>query len=114
MLTFPNTPEANLPPGVPVLTARPVTPAVAEHGEGPVWHPSFDGVRWVDMQAGDILELAGTEDVRRTHVGTVAAASGPAATAGSCSRTSAGSSCSTRRCRSSGGSPRCGTTRASG
>ena len=73
MLTFPNTPDANLPPGVPVLTARPVTPAVAEHGEGPVWHPSFDGVRWVDMQAGDILELAGTEDVRRTHVGTVAA-----------------------------------------
>ena len=73
MLTFPNTPDANVPPGVPVLTARPVTPAVAEHGEGPVWHPSFDGVRWVDMQAGDILELAGTEDVRRTHVGTVAA-----------------------------------------
>ena len=71
--TFPDTPDANLPPGVPVLTARPVTPAVAEHGEGPVWHPSFDGVRWVDMQAGDILELAGTEDVRRTHVGTVAA-----------------------------------------
>ena len=77
MLTFPNAPEANVPPGVPVLTARAVTPAVAGHGEGPVWHPSFAGVRWVDMHAGDILELAGTDDVRRTHVGTVAAAFRP-------------------------------------
>ena len=77
MLTFPNTPEANVPPGVPVLTARAVTPVVAGHGEGPVWHPSFSGVRWVDMHTGDILELAGPEDVRRTHVGGVAAAFRP-------------------------------------
>ena len=42
-----------------------------------MWHPSFAGVRWVDMHAGDILELAGTDDVRRTHVGTVAAAFRP-------------------------------------
>ena len=77
MLTFPNAPEANVPSGVPVRTARPVSPAVADHGEGPVWHPSFDGVRWVDMHAGDILELVGTDEVRRTHVGTVAAAFRP-------------------------------------
>ncbi len=67
----------NAPDGVPILTARPVTAAVATHGEGPVWHPSFAGVRWVDMHAGDILELAGPDNVRRTHVGTVAAAFRP-------------------------------------
>ena len=67
----------NAPAGVPILTARPVTAAVAEHGEGPVWHPSFAGVRWGDMLAGDILELTGPDNVARTHVGTVAAAFRP-------------------------------------
>jgi sugar lactone lactonase YvrE len=67
----------NAPADVPVRTSRPVTAAVADHGEGPVWHPSFAGVRWVDMHAGDILELVGPDDVRRTHVGTVAAAFRP-------------------------------------
>jgi sugar lactone lactonase YvrE len=67
----------NAPAGVPILTARPVTAAVAEHGEGPVWHPSFTGVRWVDMHAGDILELVAPDSVTRTHVGTVAAAFRP-------------------------------------
>ncbi|OJY48140.1 SMP-30/gluconolactonase/LRE family protein [Pseudonocardia sp. 73-21] len=61
---------------VRVLTAVPVTGPVATHGEGPVWHPSYRGVRWVDMLAGDVLELDG-EVVRRTHVGTVAAAFRP-------------------------------------
>lgn len=69
--------STNAPAGVPVLTSRPVTAAVAEHGEGPVWHPSFAGVRWVDMLAGDILELAAPDDVRRFHVGAVAAAFRP-------------------------------------
>jgi sugar lactone lactonase YvrE len=67
----------NAPAGVPILTARPVTAAVADHGEGPVWHPSFAGVRWVDMHAGDILELVGPDVVTRTHVGAVAAAFRP-------------------------------------
>ena len=67
----------NAPAGVPILTARPVTAAVAEHAEGPVWHPSFAGVRWVDMLAGDVLELVGPDAVTRTHVGTVAAAFRP-------------------------------------
>jgi sugar lactone lactonase YvrE len=58
------------------LAATPVTGPVAVHGEGPVWHPSYRGVRWVDMIAGDILELDGVT-VRRTHVGTVAAAFRP-------------------------------------
>lgn len=58
------------------LVADPVTGPVAQHGEGPVWHPSFAGIRWVDMLAGDILELDG-DTVRRTHVGAVAAAFRP-------------------------------------
>ncbi|MCE0767854.1 hypothetical protein LWC35_33885 [Pseudonocardia kujensis] len=58
------------------LTAEPVTGPVAHHGEGPVRHPSYAGVRWGDMLAGDILELAGGE-VRRTHVAAVAAAFRP-------------------------------------
>ncbi|GAA1389767.1 SMP-30/gluconolactonase/LRE family protein [Pseudonocardia kongjuensis] len=58
------------------LVAEQVTGPVAEHGEGPVWHPSFAGVRWVDMLAGDILELAGGR-VGRTRVGSVAAAFRP-------------------------------------
>jgi sugar lactone lactonase YvrE len=73
----PVTLPTNAPAGVPILTARPVTAAVAHHGEGPVWHPSFAGVRWVDMLAGDILELVAPDAVRRTHVGTVAAAFRP-------------------------------------
>ena len=72
----------NAPAGVPILTARPVTAALADHGEGPVWHPSFAGVRWVDMHAGDILELRGPDAVARTHVGTVAAAFRPRTTGG--------------------------------
>src|SRR5690349_19720022 len=56
----------NAPAGVPILTARPVTAAVAGHGEGPVWHPSFAGVRWVDMLVGDILELTAPDVVTRT------------------------------------------------
>ncbi|TNC21935.1 SMP-30/gluconolactonase/LRE family protein [Amycolatopsis alkalitolerans] len=53
-----------------------VTEPVAAHGEGPVWFAGWPGPRWVDMLAGDVLELAGGR-VRRTHVGTVAAALRP-------------------------------------
>lgn len=55
-----------------------VTGPDAEHGEGPVWHAGWPGLRWVDMLVGDVLELdATTGQVRRTHVGTVAAALRP-------------------------------------
>jgi sugar lactone lactonase YvrE len=55
-----------------------VTDPLAEHGEGPVWHPGWPGLRWVDMLAGDVLELAAeTQRVSRKHVGTVAAALRP-------------------------------------
>lgn len=65
-----------MPDATRTLTAEPVTEPIAHHGEGPVWHPSYAGIRWVDMLAGDILELTGSR-VRRTHVGPVAAAFRP-------------------------------------
>jgi sugar lactone lactonase YvrE len=53
-----------------------VTGPIAAHGEGPVWHAGWPGLRWVDMLAGDVLELS-TAGVARTHVGSVAAALRP-------------------------------------
>src|SRR3954454_17293713 len=54
------------------------TEPVAYHGEGPVWAAEWDGLRFVDMLAGDILCLdAGGALVERMHVGTVAGAFRP-------------------------------------
>lgn len=50
-----------------------VTDALCYHGEGPVWSPSWGGLRWVDMLAGDVLSLRADGSVDRMHVGTVAA-----------------------------------------
>lgn len=58
-------------------TAEQITPAVAVHGEGPVWWKDWGGLRWVDMLAGDVLSLDGSGEVRRSHVGKVAAALRP-------------------------------------
>ncbi|MGE2724476.1 SMP-30/gluconolactonase/LRE family protein [Mycolicibacterium pulveris] len=54
-----------------------ITDSITEHGEGPVWSPSWGGLRWVDMTAGDVLSLAADGSVTRTHVGTIAAAVRP-------------------------------------
>ncbi|HEU0241520.1 MAG TPA: SMP-30/gluconolactonase/LRE family protein [Micromonosporaceae bacterium] len=52
-----------------------VTGPIAYHAEGPAWHPSWGGLRWVDMFAGDMLALdAASGRVTRTHLDTVAAA----------------------------------------
>ncbi|MPZ97481.1 MAG: SMP-30/gluconolactonase/LRE family protein [Propionibacteriales bacterium] len=60
-----------------------VTAPLADHGEGPVWHDGWGGLRWVDMLAGDILALdSATGEVRRHHVGDVVAALRPRATGG--------------------------------
>ncbi|SFB36100.1 SMP-30/gluconolactonase/LRE family protein [Cellulomonas marina] len=53
--------------------AEQVTEALAYHAEGPVWHPSWGGLRWVDMHAGDLLTLRADGSVDRLHVGTLAA-----------------------------------------
>jgi sugar lactone lactonase YvrE len=59
------------------MQAEPVTESVAFHGEGPVWSARWGGLRWVDMLAGDVLQLADDGSVARTHVGEVAAALRP-------------------------------------
>ncbi len=63
-------------------TAEQITDPVAYHGEGPVWSPSWGGLRWVDMLAGDVLSLDGAGAVGRTHVGAIAAALRPRAGGG--------------------------------
>ncbi len=50
-----------------------VTDAVAYHGEGPVWSPSWGGLRFVDMLAGDVCTVHDDGSVTRLHVGDVAA-----------------------------------------
>ncbi len=59
-----------------------VTDPVAYHGEGPVWSPRWGGLRWVDMLAGDVLSLGADGQVRRRHVGSVAAALRPRGSGG--------------------------------
>ncbi len=57
-----------------------LTGPVAFHAEGPVWSPSWGGLRWVDMFAGDILSTsldAGDATIARRHVGAIAAALRP-------------------------------------
>jgi sugar lactone lactonase YvrE len=59
------------------MAVEQVTGPVAYHGEGPVWHPGWGGLRFVDMLAGDVLRLAADGAVERRHVGSVAAAIRP-------------------------------------
>lgn len=56
-----------------MTSAEQITDAIAYHGEGPVWHDSWGGIRWVDMLAGDLLTMDSAGDVDRLHVGSVAA-----------------------------------------
>ena len=59
------------------MRAEQITDPVAFHGEGPVWSPSWGGLRWVDMLAGDVLSLRDDGSIERRHVGTIAAAIRP-------------------------------------
>jgi sugar lactone lactonase YvrE len=64
------------------ITVNPVTGPECHHGEGPVWHPRWGGLRWVDMLAGDLLALGAQGKVRRRHVGSLAAVIRPRASGG--------------------------------
>jgi sugar lactone lactonase YvrE len=60
-----------------------ITDPLAAHGEGPVWHAGWPGLRWLDMLAGDVLELDPvTQHVSRHHVGDVVAALRPRSNGG--------------------------------
>lgn len=59
-----------------------LTDPLCYHAEGPVWSP-HEGLRWVDMLAGDVLARdAATGAVTRRHVDEVAAALRPRAGGG--------------------------------
>lgn len=64
------------------MRAEQLTEPLCEHGEGPAWSERWAGPRWVDMLAGDVLELQPDGSVRRRHVGSVAAFTRPRAGAG--------------------------------
>ena len=68
---------ARLEYGAAMVSAERVTDRVTHHGEGPVWSPSWGGLRFVDMLNGDVLTLRDDDGVDRRHVGTVAAAVRP-------------------------------------
>jgi sugar lactone lactonase YvrE len=55
------------------MRAEQLTDPIVHHGEGPVYCERWAGPRWVDMLAGDILELRADGSVGRQHVGSVAA-----------------------------------------
>jgi sugar lactone lactonase YvrE len=50
------------------MKAEQITGADAEHGEGPVWSPSWGGLRWVDTFDGVLLALAGDGTVTKRHL----------------------------------------------
>jgi sugar lactone lactonase YvrE len=59
------------------MNVEQVTGPEVYHGEGPVWHPGWGGLRFVDMLAGDVITLAADGSLERRHVGSVAAAVRP-------------------------------------
>lgn len=67
------------------MRAEQITPAIAHHGEGPVWVTGSrwpDGLYWVDMLLGDVLALLSSGEVVRRHVAEVVAALRPRASGG--------------------------------
>ena len=59
------------------MRAQQVTGPEVFHGEGPVWHPGWGGLRFVDMLAGDVMTLRLDGGLDRRHVGSVVAAVRP-------------------------------------
>jgi len=59
------------------MRADQLTDPITFHGEGPVYSPSWGGLRLVDLFAGDVLSLSSDGTVTRRHVDTIAAALRP-------------------------------------
>lgn len=62
--------------------AEQATDPIVYHGEGPVWSRTWGGLRWVDMLAGDVMQLDADGGISRTHVGKIAAVVRPRAGGG--------------------------------
>ncbi|WP_432485156.1 SMP-30/gluconolactonase/LRE family protein [Kineococcus esterisolvens] len=65
-----------------MAAAERITDRVVYHGEGPCWSPSWGGLRFVDMLAGDVLTLAPSGETVRRRYGDVAAVVRPRAAGG--------------------------------
>ena len=91
-----------------------ITEALCYHGEGPLWSPTWGGLRWVDMLAGDVLSLRPDGSVDRMHVGDVAAFVRPRTNGGWVVATERGLARATRRTAYPLGGSTSGTTRPSG
>ncbi|GGM02447.1 SMP-30/gluconolactonase/LRE family protein [Nakamurella endophytica] len=55
------------------MQAEQITDPLTYHGEGAVWSPSWGGLRFVDMLAGDVLTLQPDGTAQRLHAGRIAA-----------------------------------------
>lgn len=64
------------------MHAERITDVVAYHMEGPCWWPGWDGLRFVDMLAGEILSMSGEGHLSRRKLGRIAAVVRPRAGAG--------------------------------
>jgi sugar lactone lactonase YvrE len=65
------------------MHAERLTPSLCHHAEGPYWSPTWGGLRWVDMLAGDMLHLDADGNAHRlTTPGPVVACVRPASDGG--------------------------------
>jgi sugar lactone lactonase YvrE len=62
--------------------AEQLTPALAYHGEGPLWDDRLGRLLWVDLLQGDLLLTKPSGDTERRHVGNVLACVVPRAAGG--------------------------------
>ncbi|HUG86112.1 MAG TPA: SMP-30/gluconolactonase/LRE family protein [Euzebya sp.] len=60
-----------------MTSVTPLTPAVAHHGEGPIWDHDGQALLWVDMLAGDVLRRDAQGQITRHHIAPAVAALRP-------------------------------------
>jgi sugar lactone lactonase YvrE len=64
------------------LQAEQLTPALAYHGEGPIWDAALQRLLWVDLLQGDLLLTEPSGATERRHVSDVLACVVPRAAGG--------------------------------
>jgi sugar lactone lactonase YvrE len=60
-----------------VAAAERITDRLVGHGEGPCWSPTWGGLRFVDLNEGDIVTLDASGATSRKHYGDVVAITRP-------------------------------------